>query len=1007
MKFDLLNSYFKTRNRKRPIVLSVTCLGISSIVTQIILLREFLNVFSGNELIIGLILCNWLLLTGLGSFLGRFSEGFKNPVRWLICCQIIIALIPPVQIIVIRLLKQLVSPGLILGIGNAFLASLILLIPYCLVSGFLLTLFASLISNRHDAHQIGDIYVLDTLGDIIGGLIFSFIFVYFFNPFQTVAFLLIINLLAAAFLSYSMRRHKISFLVIGILVSSLTIFWRIDLDWTTGQAMFPGHELLQQSSTPYGNLVITQQEKQITVYENGIPIGSTDNPIAAEEIVHYALSQIPEPKQVMLLSGGLTGALREIEKYRVNRIDYVELDPEILNVAQQVLNIESNQRLKMIAKDARRFVKSVYHEYDAILVDLPDPSTAQLNRFYTSEFFSEVKRALRPNGVFSFSLSGAENYANPQVRLLSSSVYRSLSSIFPNILIIPGAQQFFVASEQSLDYHIVERLKNKGIKTDYVNEDYLLARLTEDRIDAANEIVSAQAALNRDFFPGTYFAHLQYWLSQFGGSLLLPAMFVFGIVILLGVLFAGTRQRVVPAALSTSGFAGMGLEVILLIVFQICYGYVYKQIGLMITTFMIGSAAGAWWSGHFRRKPQILMMKLDILLSAIAFFLAPVLLHIQTVENHFLYFVIYPVMFPFLTVIVGFLTGAQFPLAAKLTFHGVEKTTGNLYAFDLLSASIGALLVGAFCVPLIGITATCYLIGGLKLITAITLRINQKVLTEVALLPPPEMGKLFSFGAVILVFIGIGAMIVVENTSTAIYALSFSPVYYGFLIGLLGIGILVAMELGVFRKHSGKITIAIQKLSETIYKHTKLKPFRWITFFGFSLVVFFPIFRCYFRVPYLFCHVCPRLCIFGYLRPTLIPAALIMNLQKRFWCYHVCPIGTLYHCQAQTGGKAIRHLRIFHLIALTILVFTAIAYFKIMWDLNHQPVVIYDWYTFFFKNMFAVSSIVILFTVLFIILGYRLRRTFCETLCPIGTFSDLLLKFERSFYKKRNSIVDS
>ena len=53
---------------RRAVLLSVTCLGVSSIVTQIVTLREFLSVFAGNELVIGIILGNWLLLTGLGSY---------------------------------------------------------------------------------------------------------------------------------------------------------------------------------------------------------------------------------------------------------------------------------------------------------------------------------------------------------------------------------------------------------------------------------------------------------------------------------------------------------------------------------------------------------------------------------------------------------------------------------------------------------------------------------------------------------------------------------------------------------------------------------------------------------------------------------------------------------------------------------------------------------------------------------------------------------------------------
>ena len=180
--------------KQRSIFISVTCLGMSSLITQIITLREFLNILAGNELIIGLILANWLLLTGLGSYLGRFSTILKNPVRWLVAAQVIIAILPFLQISSIRMLRKLFVPGLMLGFQEAFFYSFILLLPYCIVSGFLLTLFSSLGGEKKDAVQIGDIYVLDVIGDIIGGLLFSFLLIYYFGPFQSLTFLLILNL---------------------------------------------------------------------------------------------------------------------------------------------------------------------------------------------------------------------------------------------------------------------------------------------------------------------------------------------------------------------------------------------------------------------------------------------------------------------------------------------------------------------------------------------------------------------------------------------------------------------------------------------------------------------------------------------------------------------------------------------------------------------------------------------------------------------------------------------
>ena len=42
-------------------------------------------------------------------------------------------------------------------------------------------------------------------------------------------------------------------------------------------------------------------------------------------------------------------------------------------------------------------------KYDVVIIDLPDPSTAQINRFYTIEFFNELKKILNKGWVVSIS----------------------------------------------------------------------------------------------------------------------------------------------------------------------------------------------------------------------------------------------------------------------------------------------------------------------------------------------------------------------------------------------------------------------------------------------------------------------------------------------------------------------------------------------------------------------------------------------------------------------------
>ncbi len=978
--------------RYRAIFISVTCLGISSLMTQIITLREFMNVLAGNELIIGLILANWLLLTGFGSYLGRFAGSLKHPVRWLVTLQVIIAILPFLQISAIRMLKRFFVPGLMLGLHEAFIYSFFILLPYCLVSGFLLTLFSSLGGEKKDATQIGDIYVLDVIGDILGGLLFSFLLIYLLSPFQTLAFLLILNLSAAVLVSSAHWDRKAAIPVIACLGISLALIALFDLEKITGQAQFQGQETLFQKSTPYGNLAITRSENQFTVYENGIPIGSTQNTIAAEESTHFALSQHSSPESILLVSGGLNGALNEVLKYPLKKIDYVELDPEVINLVQKLSSGAADERVTMITRDARRHIRSKVAQYDAILVDLADPATAQINRFYTLEFFKEARRALRRDGVLSFGLSGAENYANPEMRLLSSTIYRSLNEVFPNILIVPGSRQYYIASAGPLDYDITRKLDEKNIPTSYVNDAYLQARLTPDRIALAQQMVSIPSPFNLDFKPASYYGLLHYWLSKFQGSLLLPILIACTITVLILALVAQSPRMAPPLALSLSGFSGMGLEIAILLAFQVIYGFVYQQLGIIITAFLLGTALGGFWSVRSSITAQKLFFRLDISFAVLSFLLVPVLLFLQSTTSPFLQATAPLILFPFLTTCIGFLVGAQFPVAARLTFHGLEKTAGTLYGLDFLGAALGALIVSTFAVPLLGIIGTCYLIGTLKLFSSLVLWIKRE---EKAGLPEytlyTESSPQWIFLTILLVFSGIGILVYNGSTSTSVYSMSFYSPYHWLLLGLLAFGILQAMQIV---PPLGPVRLW-KKLDHEIFQRTKMNIFRWIYFISFSLVIFFPIFRCYFKIPYLFCHVCPRQCAFGYLRPYLVPAALIMNIEKRYWCFYYCPIGTFFDCQARVSPKPLRMPKFVKILPIMVLLFTAAAYFKISADLAQPGTTTNDWYTFFFMNIYAPTAMVIGIAVFLIFLAFKIRRSFCELLCPVGTLSDLILKIER------------
>src|SRR4030095_1935831 len=105
--------------------------------------------------------------------------------------------------------------------------------------------------------------------------------------------------------------------------------------------------------------------------------------------------------------GGDGLAAREVMKHpAVRHITLVDLDPAMTRLFSRSdiltrLNhgALTDPRLRVINEDGFRWVREARGRYDAIVVDLPDPTDFSLGKLYTESFYREVRRLLAPGGV--------------------------------------------------------------------------------------------------------------------------------------------------------------------------------------------------------------------------------------------------------------------------------------------------------------------------------------------------------------------------------------------------------------------------------------------------------------------------------------------------------------------------------------------------------------------------------------------------------------------------------
>jgi len=697
-------------NRMIPVLV----LGFTTMITQIVFIREFLHVFHGNELIIGVVLANWLFLTASGALLGKFSPQIQHDRRFTPIALGVIGGLPILMIFVLYLLKnQIFIPGSLTGLFDVFLSSFILLSPFCLLSGYTFVFFTHIISKQDRQNQISRVYGFESLGALLGGASFSIILIHFLNVFQILALIFAISILAIYFTG-NLQKSRYRAWILAIPASLILILSMVlPLDHFAQQFLYRNQVILETQETPFGHLVLTRMGDQVNIYENQMLLASSLNVIANEEDVHYTMLQHPDPKDILLISGGITGMIDEILKYPVSHIDVVELNPAIAHISESLTDAYQSEKVHLINQDARKYIEQTNRHYQVVLLHMPPPSTAQINRYYTSEFYLNIKKILTENGVFGFGLPYSRNYPGRLTNDLLSQVYSTVQPIFKNIVIIPGEKIYFICDPSGqADLNITERLENKGISNEYVASYYLDDELIKDRASSLFSTLRNDLDPNTDFHPRAFFWEIRLWLSYFKWDTRILIMILVLIAALLLV-----NMRCITAAMFTAGFAGAGMEFIIIFMFQVLYGYLYLMIGIVITAIMAGIAIGALIPrGMFARIHSRNFINL-LGFVALASILTPVLFYgfirIPGIPDWLGQFLLVSWSLCF-----SFLIGRVFYQASRIQTGLEAQVSARIYSMDLFGAAFGALLVSSVLLPLIGIWQTSMVIGFINLLSA-------------------------------------------------------------------------------------------------------------------------------------------------------------------------------------------------------------------------------------------------------------------------------------------------
>ena len=346
---------------------------------------------------------SYLFAMGIGSWCSRYVK--REPLRLFVRVELLIALIGGCSAAALFLLFPLVDHFRIA------LYSIVLAIGFFV--GLEIPLLMRILRENYEFREVvSTVLTFDYVGALAASLLFPLLLVPHLGMIRTGFLFGIANAAVAIALLMvlpkreQMRLEKVAaWAILLLLVGGFFASERLQR-WAEVAAY--QEPVLYAESTRFQRIVLTRSGDDLRLFLNGnLQFSSRDEYRYHEALVHPALGRVAAPRNVLVLGGGDGLAAREIFKHPgVQHITLVDLDPamtQLFSHSEILTRLNggslTDPRMRVINADGFRWVREASGQYDAIVVDFPDPVDFSLGKLYTESFYREMRRLLAPNGV--------------------------------------------------------------------------------------------------------------------------------------------------------------------------------------------------------------------------------------------------------------------------------------------------------------------------------------------------------------------------------------------------------------------------------------------------------------------------------------------------------------------------------------------------------------------------------------------------------------------------------
>jgi spermidine synthase len=462
--------------------------GFAALGYEILWTRVLLHYVRNSAYAFSLMLAVYLLGVAMGSLAAsRLAGRSRRPLVGLAVCQLGVSVTAMAGLLAFpnldRIGMAIVGAPVITSFGSAVAfmfsqASIVLLLPTIFMGAmFPFGIAAYHRYSRGVERSVGVLYAVNTAGNIAGALVVGFATISLVGVRHSMVAMLAINVTLASVIAARVAgagARRLVWLAAGagmLLLVQVAVPQR--LFYQSLLRRFPN--IVYYRETASDTVAVVQHEKPLEghrtlIYWDGRGAAGTWSAMWNFYFGHLPMLLHPHPVDVLHICFGSGNSLRALTRHDPQRVDMVELSPQISDAGRYFWTNEEvldDPRVHLIIEDGRNFLLRTDRSYDVVSLEPPQLYSAGVVNLYTQEFYELVRRHLKPGGIMEQWLPTEDLSDADRGHLI-----RAFTEVFPfvyvwqqlrsQILLLIGTLEPLRVDVDALD----RRLKSEAMRDD-------------------------------------------------------------------------------------------------------------------------------------------------------------------------------------------------------------------------------------------------------------------------------------------------------------------------------------------------------------------------------------------------------------------------------------------------------------------------------------------------------------------------------------------------------------